>query len=1499
MFKLPIFFHLCLMFFLTFSCTSAKNNTTPSPSPSVNQDNNNANNDEGCGENNDTDNDGVCNKYDNCLTVANALQEDTDQDRWGDACDDCINDRGNDADNDGVCGDEDNCPFFPNATQTDVDNDNTGDACDPCTLRPGLTDTDNDGYCGIADNCPALSNPSQADQDWDGVGDACDNCVAVYNPEQEEDETGASIACSRDDDEDGVLNSVDNCPSSANPSQTDTDNDTQGDACDACPLDASNDADHDSVCGNLDNCPSTPNTDQLNNDSDMYGDACDACPDVLGGDTDNDGVCPPEDSCPNDYDPTPVDADNDGLSDACDPCPGDTGNDSDEDTLCGSSDNCVSVYNPTQKNTDNDAVGDACDPCPFDATKGLGFTGACVASSTESSGVRSTTTLASTRVSAQPSQRGSSRTELPVFDNESAYMRDPTVRWTHDSTMEAFLEMNYLLCMLGQTRYTDMANGSDRYYLADLSINDCPLLYTKSAGVGEFWYPDGEPIVTRRWLVRTQGDIEHLHYGESDHEPLKVSLWGAAPIGIEYALSIEIWVHALPTEANPYGWVELKSVWRDYRDLPPGNTPSSKYITFSMLPDGSNHNIFSYALQDGTFGTPMYSASFDLNPVLNSGKGRVFVSAFPNPREYVFQYDQEEFIRTHFNSDGVMVSPLAFDRTQVKETVWRYQLYDAQGNRMPLVGGYNIHTTEKNASSSVAMYYNFQGPLDLPFNPSSSSILEKAFHFFPNPETYTVQERIPDGSVGTSLRVFHTTGRLWKYQRSEGVLSDLLNQTLRLPGNPDEFYNWDETTIDWHGSTIRWNGTSFERVGSTEPFHQFQNWSQKGLYVTDTITDRIIVRLGSNGEANAYHFIEIFAACAPHMGSADSMDCTYTGNTPIAIHMASFIEPFTESVPTHLQTLTPTETYHFDPDRYMLKNSADTDVISMNNGFSTMPEVVPHAVLFEPTEENLLALECPPQSPCSATRVLTLPVTYLWRAQFGNGLHNQRLTRLYEQDGRMARRIARTVQSQHTYNNGSESCLYNVSYTNTSQNFRGVPSVLIDASTNTPLNDSYQTISWADIPACYSGSSQNVGVLDLTRYRKVPLFNPSVNALFDFYGEDFVVRPMEIEQRLALKNTASLSLPVDAPALPNTTVAKITCIGKPPQVKGPVSVFSGALLPTSQPTLVCSTNACGADFLPVAWNPTPLASDLRNRETDADCDGVMDENDACPDTSPAWRRIASPDIDNDGCIDDLEDNDDDKDGVLDNLDMCPKTVDSHGPENDLDEDGCVDVNEGYVLDNDNDGVVDASDACPHDGLRWKSSAWLDANSDGCRDMVQSPNWRIYRGPARAVANGFDHDAWYVTEVVSGTSLEGEVVSFNSEGPYGNFSFQDGTTECSLDVSSMISSLPGAVDQNLSTGWYTLSAPCCSANPATYDSNPWINLQFRYSTYTGPSASQRFHGVTLKTLTFVQGYVNGGTEFLIEVNKYPFSEQWHTFGVVKPVCVPNASYTQETCTLTLQ
>ncbi len=192
--------------------------------------------------NNDADLDGIPDSTDNCPTVWNPDQLDTNRDGIGDACDP-------DKDGDGIPDVIDNCPLVFNPDQRDTDMNGIGDVCD--------SDKDGDSIPNAVDNCPTIFNPDQLDTDGDGIGDACDNCPTVANRDQRDtNKDGIGDACDPDMDGDGIDNALDNCPLISNPDQLDSDGDGIGDACD--------------------NCPTIANADQLDSNGDGIGDVCTA-----------------------------------------------------------------------------------------------------------------------------------------------------------------------------------------------------------------------------------------------------------------------------------------------------------------------------------------------------------------------------------------------------------------------------------------------------------------------------------------------------------------------------------------------------------------------------------------------------------------------------------------------------------------------------------------------------------------------------------------------------------------------------------------------------------------------------------------------------------------------------------------------------------------------------------------------------------------------------------------------------------------------------------------------------------------------------------------------------------------------------------------------------------------------------------------------------------------------------------------------------------------------
>ena len=125
-----------------------------------------------------------------------------------------------DSDGDGTRDVEDNCPSIANPAQTDTDADRQGDRCDP--------DDDNDGMPDSFETDYGFNPLDALDATFDSDGDGLTNLQEFHLNLDPNIANGNG----KDADFDTIADNIDNCPTLSNSDQTDTDNDGDGNVCD-------------------------------------------------------------------------------------------------------------------------------------------------------------------------------------------------------------------------------------------------------------------------------------------------------------------------------------------------------------------------------------------------------------------------------------------------------------------------------------------------------------------------------------------------------------------------------------------------------------------------------------------------------------------------------------------------------------------------------------------------------------------------------------------------------------------------------------------------------------------------------------------------------------------------------------------------------------------------------------------------------------------------------------------------------------------------------------------------------------------------------------------------------------------------------------------------------------------------------------------------------------------------------------------------------------------
>ncbi len=746
-----------------------------------------------------------------------------------------------------------------------------------------------------------------------------------------------------------------------------------------------------------------------------------------------------------------------------------------------------------------------------------------------------------------------SPSDLPA---DSDYFKDETFVFVEERSTEAFDLVNEILCMMAQTKYDEMLNKGD--YKAQIDSKQCNSSNdsTSTAGQQSQNQTSGSTAPNyEMWIVNSSR--------ADNNSPQIVKVW-IHEAAEEFEPEKMIFVKTVITEgvsaSNPYGLFTLNF---KAHPIVNGQVDTSTVMFKGFLKteeDSATGKILLKFVIDGGFSTPNGDISFAQKVTLDrsangsSGSGTIYsLESFPGPGGT--QTDESKF-NIAFNSnyflreDALNNNQICLSRTSFDETVWRYGLYDSQGNRVVRNSGFPIKTTQNGKD-----YYGWIGYWGLWF-PEDVTLQ--------NGDTVYKLSFGPGGETGTPYTVFISGGKLVKHSRKTLQLGDIKNVPLDW---------WDSGTpyrVVWDGAqfkkiavvtdTSNWTWTDISSQGQTIDLTALQ-WTDLNFW-SPALGGSVRVRL--EDPANS-----IFCNYDQQNGT---FDCSQNASDlrEVVIYSEDIVYP-TDTIPTQLacldqcpdpaaltgqnpyhdtstyqfQNVPPSQaqyiSYTFDSSNMVLQENGQNVVLSTENqnyewGIMSGP-------LFEPNQTNLNALACDwdPNSTCGWQAWSELDVFYTWET--GPNDWNKFTALKDSNNNFLTFDPPLQVEYIHNWGNGTTSKFY-LEYSGFGE-LHGIPGTCVDWDTG-------------EEESCDATS------------RWVPDFNIPDGSEVTSGNNSYLVKALEKEQRMRLSNpndssditactSAGLSTVDYTNQLPDINDWEDPNIGSAPTVTGPPAVIGGVV----------------------------------------------------------------------------------------------------------------------------------------------------------------------------------------------------------------------------------------------------------------------------------------------------------------------------------------------------
>ncbi len=382
-----------------------------------------------------------------------------------------------------------------------------------------------------------------------------------------------------------------------------------------------------------------------------------------------------------------------------------------------------------------------------------------------------------------------------------AYTTDPQQEWVQDRLTESLGTPNTILCFMSALRADAMVNEGDYLALVDL----------KQCDSGERGGNDNSSNTN----AGASSQVEYTRVTvnssrASNSAPMIVKAWfeleqdGPGGQSLTVDMSAYASISESPSDSNPNGVFSMS-----FCGVMSGGNPANGCIMQGEMSATGNELRFAESFSPG--GGVSENHKMTITRTGTGGSGRIEFTEMGQTKAGAFSYNQD-FFRRGTLANGSDAQCFSRKRADADISVWRYGVYEADGNRADLANpGFSVSALYNGTTHwGYAGFWGVFLPTVM-VNGNPVNLLNQV----------TQVQRASPGSntAGITYDLTKANGKLYSMTRKDGTLAQLKGQgvILHLPGGVLENVS-GQSEVVWNGSELQVTRTAGEG-GNLQPLN--------------------------------------------------------------------------------------------------------------------------------------------------------------------------------------------------------------------------------------------------------------------------------------------------------------------------------------------------------------------------------------------------------------------------------------------------------------------------------------------------------------------------------------------------------------------------------------------------------------------------------------------------------------------------------------------------------